>query len=285
MLNLKIKIMKLTNVIFAASLLVFATSFSACQKTEIADPIIDSIQDDDQATALFDNAQNEVDEVISSGAAKSSDQQSASYETFSGNGSRTIVKTFSGDTTIRTITFVDFINPNSLNEHVKNGVIVIKVLGGPAQTQFVRITTFENFNIDGIKIEGKRVVTKTADHQFNDVLTGGKVTFTDNTFCTRQYNHTRTWTSGFDTPINIWDDAFTIEGSASGTNRKGKEYSRTIINALVIENACRWIVEGTIEIVADGKTATLDYGMGDCDNIATLTVNGKTYDIQLRTKR
>jgi hypothetical protein len=206
----------------------------------------------------------------------------------SGSGTRTVVLSFSGDTTIRTITYVDFINPNALNGHIKNGKIIVKVLGGPAQNVFVKITTLENFNIDGIKIEGKRVVTKIVNHQFNDVLTGGKVTFTDNTFITREADHTRTMNAGFDTPLDITDDVYTIEGNASGVNRKGKNYTRTIINPLVIEPTCRWIVSGTVEIVSDTKTATLDYGDNitlTCDDMATLTVNGKTYDIKLRTKR
>jgi hypothetical protein len=278
--------MKRTNVIFAASLLLLATSFSACQKSETTDPIAESVIEDDQSTALLDNVQAEADEAATlSTAAKSSADFSPIA---SGSGTRTVVLSFSGDTTIRTITYVDFINPNALNGHIKNGTIVVKVLGGPGQNVFVKITTLENFNIDGIKIEGKRVVTKIVNHQFNDVLTGGKVTFTDNTFITREADHTRTMTAGYDTPLDITDDVYTIEGNASGVNRKGKNYTRTIINPLVIEPTCRWIVSGTVEIVSDTKTATLDYGDNinlTCDDMATLTVNGKTYDIKLRTKR
>lgn len=276
--------MKRTNVIFAASLLVFATSFSACQKSETTDPLVDSSQDDDQITALYDNVQSEADEVVSAPAKSSA--ESADYAMLtSGSGTRTVVKSFSGDTIVRTITFANFINGNSLNGHIKNGVIVVKVLGGPLMDQFLKIVTMQNFTIDGNKIEGKSVTTKTGEHQYTEVLTGGKITLTDGTTYTREFTHTRTWTAGFDTPLNIWDDIFTIEGNASGVNRKGYSYTHTITNPLVIENACRWIVEGTITLTTNGKTATLDYGMGDCDNIATITINGKTTEIKIRTKR
>jgi len=53
----------------------------------------------------------------------------------------------------------------------------------------------------------------------------------------------------------------------------------------VIKNSCRWIVEGTIEMVSNSKTTVLDYGMGECDNQATITVNGNINDITLRHKR
>ncbi len=276
--------MKRTNVIFAASLLVFATSFSACQKSETTDPLVDSSQDDDQVTALIDNVQSEADEVISAPA--KSPAESADYAMLTaGSGTRTIVTSFSGDTLIKTITFASFINGNSQNGHVKNGVIIVKILGRPALAQFLKIVTLQNFTIDDIKIEGKTITTKTGDYTFSEVLTGGKITLADNTTYTRTFNHTRTWTAGFDTPINIWDDVFTIEGNASGINRKGNTYTHTITNPIVIKNECRWIVQGTIELTSNGKTATLDYGMGDCDNIATVTINGKTTEIKIRTKR
>ena len=37
-----------------------------------------------------------------------------------------------------------------------------------------------------------------------------------------------------------------------------------------------------MDIVVGDKTATLDYGNGDCDNLATVTINGEIYDIKLR---
>ena len=286
MLNLKIKTMKRTNLIFAASLLVFATSFSACQKDATTDPTVDTTQDDDQATTLFDNVQNEADEVVATNVQmKSSGAPTADYATLTGSGSRTFTTTFSGDTIIRTITYVDFINGNAQNGHVKNGVIVVKVLGGLLQAQFLKIITSQNFSIDGNLIEGKRVVTKTGDYTYSVVLTGGKITFTDGTTYTHEFNRIRTWADGYDTPLNIWDDVYTIEGIATGINRKGNAYTNTITNALVIKNDCRWIVEGTLEMVSNGKTAVLDYGKGECDNIATITANGKTTEIKLKNKR
>lgn len=275
--------MKRTNLIFAASLLVFSTFLSSCQKTEETSPYVESSIEDDQVTALYDDVLNEADEMTSSGASKSI-AQNAAESTTSGSGTRTFVLSFSGDTTIKTITYANFINGNNLNGHVKNGKIIIKIIGGPLQAKFERTVTFDNFTIDDNKIEGKKKITKTAEHVFSVVLTGGKITFTDGTFYTRQFTRTRTWVEGYNT-ANIWDDVFTIEGSASGINRKGKEYTHTIVNALVIKNECRWIVEGTVDLTLNGKTATLDYGMGECDNDATLTVEGKSYAIKLKGKR
>lgn len=283
MLNLKNrKVMKRTNLVFAASLLVFASFFAACEKSETTDPILESSQDDDQVSTLFDDSQNEVDDLtLGSAPAKSS----AEFALLSGSGTRTVVTSTSGDTTIHTVTFVDFVNGNYENAHVKNGVIIVKVIGHPIETKFERTVILQNFMIDDIEIEGTRHINKTANYQFSVTLTGGKVTFADGTTYTREFTHTRIWVAGYDTPGYIWDDVFTIEGVATGVNRKGYTYTHTIINPLVVKPSCRWIVEGTIEIVFNSKTAVLDYGLVDCDNIATITKDGKTTEIRLRGRK
>jgi hypothetical protein len=92
----------------------------------------------------------------------------------------------------------------------------------------------------------------------------------------------RTWTTGYSTPMNISDDEYSITGTASGINRRGNEYVHTITSPLIAKMNCRWIVQGIIEFVVNSQTAVLDYGEGECDRIATLTVNGNTYTINLR---
>ena len=39
------------------------------------------------------------------------------------------------------------------------------------------------------------------------------------------------------------------------------------------------LVQGVISIVRNTNTATLDYGDGNCDTIATFTINGVSYTI------
>jgi len=276
--------MKRTNLLIAASLLVIGGIMTSCEKDELTDPMVTTMQDDDQTAELYDEALREVDELT-----LVSEPQKSSVEYFTsksiGTEPKIVVTTFSGDTTIKTITFNNYTNPNNENGHIKNGVIVIKILGGPLQATFKRIVLLQNFTIDDIKIEGKKEINKTGDYTYSVVLTGGKVTFTDGTTYSREFTRTRTWAEGFDTPYYIWDDIFTIEGEATGVNRKGNAYTHTITSTLVVKNACRWIVEGTIELVAGDKTAILDYGMGECDNLATITINGEVKDITLRGRR
>lgn len=276
--------MKRTSLIFAASLLVLGSFTTSCKKDDVTDPMVTVMQDDDQTSELYDEAMKEVDESTMTSTTPQKSMASAEM-VMSGSGNKDIAISYSGDTLIKTITFTDFINGNNENGHIKNGVIIVKILGAPLQETFKRIVLFQNFTIDDIKIEGRKEINKTGDYTYSVALTGGKVTFTDGTTYTREFTRTRTWAEGYDTPYYIWDDIFTIEGTAIGINRKGNAYTHTITSPLVVKNACRWIVEGTIELVAGDKTAILDYGMGECDNLATITINGEVKDITLRDRK
>jgi hypothetical protein len=91
----------------------------------------------------------------------------------------------------------------------------------------------------------------------------------------------REWIQGTDTH-NRWDDIYLITGTANGIRPNGLTWEREIINPLRVELACRFIVSGTIEIRPEDRPVRLfDYGNGDCDNIATVTINGEIYTIYL----
>lgn len=272
--------MKRISIFLATGLLMAAFSFTSCEKEEVS-PMAELLEIDDEVASYFDELVGEVDELtLVSGTAKSGEVTLSSN-----SGSRTVVTTFSGDTVIHTITFVDFVNPNSQYERVKNGTMIIKVIGRPYMETFWRQITFVDFTVNGHQVEGVKLIVKTGTYQFTITLTDGKITFTDGTTYTRNFERIRTWIAGFETPYYVWDDEFEIEGQAWGVNRREQEYTHTIINPLLVRRSCRWIVQGTIEMTVNNNLAILDYGDGTCDRLATLTVNGETWTIRLRGGR
>jgi len=81
----------------------------------------------------------------------------------------------------------------------------------------------------------------------------------------------------------------TVDGKTSTFNLRGKKksskYKRNIIKPLVKVDGCDYIVEGNIEYIKDGAVvATVDFGDGECDNIATKTVDGVDKEIKLNKK-
>jgi hypothetical protein len=46
--------------------------------------------------------------------------------------------------------------------------------------------------------------------------------------------------------------------------------------------SCTWITKGRIDLTPEGlATRTVDYGDGTCDDKATLTINGNTFQFQM----
>ncbi len=279
MFNLNLLAMKRTGLFFAASLMMMAAiSFTSCQKDEEVNPIVQSANEDADVDSYFDDVMTEVDELT----LVSDSKDAMMYATLDDNGTRVRKTAWDGDCRIDSITYTDYVNPNARFERVKNGLVIIRTCGRYNAPEFERTVTFNNFTINGNLIEGTKVIRKTAEHEYQTTLTNGKITFTDGTTYTRNVERTRTWVNGYDTPLYIWDDVYTLEGSATGVNRIGETYTHQITSALMFKLNCRWIVGGTMKFTVGDRQAELDYGNGECDNIAIVTVNGKSYEVKLR---
>jgi hypothetical protein len=168
--------------------------------------------------------------------------------------------------------------------NIRKGKVVLAYEGTRGQTGFTINETFDNYYINGIKLEDEsRVITRVeapeGSIKHTVVLTGGKATWPDATFATRASSFTRT--------INVAAGTVTLEGSASGTSRKGKSYTMTIEEPLIHKTSC--IADG-IYMAVQGKKVfniqgtkqiTIDYGDGTCDKTVTITLNGITKDITI----
>jgi hypothetical protein len=145
--------------------------------------------------------------------------------------------------------------------------------------------TFNNFFMNGVKIEGTRTITNAGLNertrlQLNVELQDGKVTFCDTAWMTREANHVREWSR----QLNPLNDTIWISGSANGINVMGEAYNRVITDPLVLVHCSqyqyRWItVQGTIEITNSirGNT-TIEHKGNGCDGSIVVTNNGSQYN-------
>jgi hypothetical protein len=153
----------------------------------------------------------------------------------------------------------------------------------------VATQTFDNFYIDGRKLEGTRTRTNNTPvggaPTFTIAMANGKITDTDGKTFMWNASRTRTWTAGFGTDTR-GDDEFDLTGSGSGTNRNGNAFSANITAPIHMTYTCRFPTRGTIVITrADHLPRTIDFGAGACDGTATVTVNGQTKTITLPNRR
>lgn len=173
---------------------------------------------------------------------------------------------------------------------VRSGKIIVTYDGDRRTVGSFRSVTFDNFFVDSTQVEGTRTKTVTAVDAENlsitvDVtLTGGKLTFGDGTSATREAQKTRVWE--FDAS---GDHVTTISGSASGVNRDGLDYSMNITEDIVFQRSC-WRagvfvpVSGVKMFTVGESTAIIDYGDGECDNLATKTQDGASEEIELSVR-
>ena len=173
---------------------------------------------------------------------------------------------------------------------IRSGKILISYTDRRYVPGASRTVTFEDFYIDSVKIEGTRKITNTTTDstsapQFRVEVIDGKLSWPDGTFATRNSNHTRTWTRA----ENPAQDESRVEGSAEGLTRKGEEYTSVVTDPLVFKRRClaqRYFfpVSGVVETTSGENTMIIDFGDGECDNEATVTINGVTETITLDVK-
>lgn len=152
----------------------------------------------------------------------------------------------------------------------------------------VRDKSFENYTVDGKKIEGS--ITKTiSKDQENNIRTAvlqenititfpnGEGTATRVSNLTRQYVRNKL--------LNKNDNEVISWGTVEFTRKSGVKITKTIPanDPLVFEMDCHHIVSGTISVTTStNRNWTIDYGDGVCDNRATLTIGDKTKEIKIR---
>lgn len=144
------------------------------------------------------------------------------------------------------------------------------------------VITFDNYSIDGVKVEGTLTSTIQGDSvapSFTVVGKDMKLTFSDNR--TIEWNATRTFTmvEGFTTIIRD-DNVIEMSGTVTGVNRKGVSFE-SVQSKIRREYTCKWPVSGTNTITSEDRVTVIDYGNGECDNIITVTSNGVSLDVNL----
>ncbi len=147
-------------------------------------------------------------------------------------------------------------------------------------------TSFDGYYVDSFHIEGVHIVQNTSSSnqkEFTVKVQDGKITNMNNgKWVSWTKNRVHTQVEGNGTPLWPFDDVYNISGTSNGSNSNGTSWSTEISSALVWKFICYWIVEGKVNITVNGSTGVLDYGDGNCDNKATITVNGHVREIRLR---
>ena len=173
------------------------------------------------------------------------------------------------------------------------GKIYVTISNRMGVTGSTRKLEYYEFFINDNQLKGSKTVTYLgSNRQVTDnvvtetpswsISVKDTIVRTDGTKLIWNSERVRTRISNNATPLLYWDDVYSITGTANGVNAKGTAYTVEITKPLILKGGWKFFVEGTVLTTSDKRTAVLDYGNGDKDAKATLTINGVTKDINLR---
>nr|WP_294775447.1 hypothetical protein [uncultured Flavobacterium sp.] len=275
--------MKIKNLVLGVTLSMFILSCSKDESNSTSTELSDA-----KVSAKIDMATEDVAKIAEDqfalqanpGAGKNSDFQTQALPPCA-----TVDIQLTATTWTRTVTFDNCTLPNG---NVIDGTIIVSGSLNFDTPSHTISYSFVDFHHNDILIEGNRTIVRSfqstatlaAAHPVANMSIDMTLTFPNGNVYHREGNRVREMIEGFDTPMVWADNVFSISGSWTTTFPAGTRTS-TITTPLRVEADCPHIVSGVVTTVGTNNTATLDYGNGDCDNQATLTINGTTTTITL----
>jgi hypothetical protein len=187
--------------------------------------------------------------------------------------------------------------------HVRKGRIISIFTDRLSAPGAVATTSFDNFWVDSIHVEGTHKITNTSASgttaQIYTVDIDSKLTKTNGNYSEWHNHYVLTQTDGITYPIQFAYQTYGFKifpGSAFGKVKRNDvlvAWRAEVIEPLVKRYNCRWISKGIVRITRENLATNspwvgqLDYSfpnspIGGCDNRAKLTVNGNVHEITLR---
>lgn len=175
----------------------------------------------------------------------------------------------------------------SPNGVVRKGKVILNYTGTNFLFPGTSITTtFEGYEVNGLKIQGTRTITNGGIDLINSKVTlnvkieNGVITWPDNssvTYSSTQIRQVTLGESGY---------AISVTGTATGKSREGFDYTATVSEALVIEEDCARTgvyvpSTGVLAFTYQGFAVSVNYGAGACDKVVEITYPGGTKELTL----
>lgn len=166
----------------------------------------------------------------------------------------------------------------------RKGVVTLEYSGNFLFPGATVVTTFDGYEVDGLKIEGTRSILNSGIDLANNQISlavsveNGVITWPDGSSATYESDQVRN--------VQLGNDGYeiSITGTATGTSRSGIAYTSLVQSALEVNQPCVesgvWIPSAGIMVFDyENSTVTADFGTGACDRTLTLTYPGGSQEI------
>ena len=259
--------------------------FASCDtnKDENSTNSFQSVKDN----ALSENIYNDVFEQVNSASTSSQDELNGGTKAVL-SGCATITLTpFDTITWPKTLT-IDFGTSNCLGTdgNYRRGIIQAVLTDWYREPGSVRTVTFLDYYVNDNKVDGMKTIENNgyntnSNLNYDITVTNGIITKPDSSQIFWSASRNREWINGDSTWVLI-DDEYLISGYTDGINSLGDTFGVTINVPLHFKVGCPWMMAGEITLENQNlPDRVVDFGNGTCDNQATVTVNGNTFNITL----
>jgi hypothetical protein len=172
---------------------------------------------------------------------------------------------------------------------IRKGKIIASYTGRYWIPGTVITTTFENYYVDGKKIEGIREVKNNGFNEadkfftFTTSVKGGKITWKDGTSRTYEARHSKkVYLTTSDRGI-----VYTVSGGSKGVNRNERAYLAEIVEPLIFFERCiksgiKMPSKGLLKIVVEKeKKIIINFGNEGCDREVIISIGDRSKTIIL----
>ena len=175
---------------------------------------------------------------------------------------------------------IDFGNGvcTSTNNIIRKGKINITLSDSVRGTGSKAVITFSNYTVNNFKNEGTITWINTSSaitKSWQRKVENGKVTAPDGRYWLHNGIRDVVQIAGTTTPNTLLDDIFLITGNYTITNAAGKTRDCFITEALQKKSTCDNIGTGKLKVQGAAHTAVINFGDGDCDKLATISIDGQ----------
>lgn len=282
--------MKTKNPIIVMAVISVITLFISCKKTDnssLDSAEIETTFELSSNQAIADNLTEDANDIFMEAAL---DKDLVGAKILSGNKPQGIAQTLNilGCANV-TVTpqsgfpkniVIDFgTGCTSQNNITRKGKISISLSDSVRMPGSTAVLTFDAYYVNDFKKEGIITWTNTSTTNIKGwqrKVENGKITAPGGRYWLHSGVKSVIQTEGYNTPRNLLDDSFSITGNHSVTNANGVTRTSTVTEALQKKTICENISKGKIQMQGPAHSAIIDFGMGDCDRIATISVDGRT---------
>jgi len=163
------------------------------------------------------------------------------------------------------------------NGNLVSGKIIMVYERDPEAATKMITYSFEDFYFNGKNVGGGGSILRERSNENGNPQSTKTfditVTWPDNTFANKNGMKVREMIEGQDT-LAWGDNVFLITGNWMFTKKDGTKLSAEVVEALRRELACKFLVSGIIKLTKNKNSAVLSYGDGECDDLATVSING-----------